>query len=84
MFPGPAGAAHRSAAMAGGVRPVPFRTRKLSPRAPRVLRSRPWEGRAPLTGGRHRAVRLTLKGFWLSKSLFLYVKLPIIVFYIVQ
>ena len=32
------GAAHRSAARAGGARPVPFRTRKLSPRAPRVLR----------------------------------------------
>ncbi len=45
-------AAHRSAAMAGGARPDPFRTRKLSRRAPMVLRYRPWESRAPLTGGR--------------------------------
>ena len=34
-------AAHRSAAMAGGARPDPFRTRKLSRRAPMVLRGRP-------------------------------------------
>ena len=52
------GAAHRSAARAWGARPVPFRTRKLSPIAPRVLGVSPWEARAPLTGGRHRAVRL--------------------------
>ena len=42
--PAPAGAAHRSAAMAGGVRPDPFRTRKLSPRAPIVLRGQPVGG----------------------------------------
>ena len=34
-------AAHRSAAMAGGARPDPFRTRKLSRRAPMVLRGQP-------------------------------------------
>ena len=34
-------AAHRSAAMAGGERPDPFRTRKLSRRAPMVLRGQP-------------------------------------------
>ena len=34
-------AAHRSAAMAGGARPDPFRTRKLSRRAPMVLRGKP-------------------------------------------
>lgn len=39
-----AGAAHRSAARAGGARPVPFRTRKLSRRAPRVLRGQPVGG----------------------------------------
>ncbi len=38
-----------SAAMAGEAHPVPFRTRKLSPRAPMVLRSSPWESRTPLT-----------------------------------
>ena len=38
------GAAHRSAARAWGVRPVPFRTRKLSPIAPRVLRGQPVGG----------------------------------------
>ena len=38
------GAAHRSAARAWGARPVPFRTRKLSPIAPRVLRVRPVGG----------------------------------------
>ena len=38
------GAAHRSAARAWGARPVPFRTRKLSPIAPRVLRGRPVGG----------------------------------------
>ena len=34
-------AAHRSAAKAGGARPDPFRTRKLSRRAPMVLRGQP-------------------------------------------
>ena len=38
------GAAHRSAARAWGARPVPFRTRKLSPIAPRVLRGEPVGG----------------------------------------
>ena len=38
------GAAHRSAARAWGARPVPFRTRKLSPIAPRVLRGKPVGG----------------------------------------
>ena len=38
------GAAHRSAARAWGARPVPFRTRKLSPIAPRVLRGQPVGG----------------------------------------
>ena len=39
--PGPAGAAHRSAARAGVARPDPFRTRKLRPLAPMVLRGEP-------------------------------------------
>ena len=34
-------AAHRSAALAAGARPVPFRTRKLSRPAPMVLRGKP-------------------------------------------
>ena len=34
-------AAHRSAAIACGARPVPFRTRKLSRTAPMVLRGQP-------------------------------------------
>ena len=34
-------AAHRSAAIACGARPVPFRTRKLSRTAPMVLRGKP-------------------------------------------
>ena len=38
------GAAHRSAARAWGARPVPFRTRKLSRIAPRVLRGQPVGG----------------------------------------
>ena len=58
------GAAHRSAAMAGVARPVPFRTRKLRPLAPMVLRVEPvgeqgaadrwtapaWSRRAPERG----------------------------------
>ena len=38
------GTAHRSAAIACGARPVPFRTRKLSRIAPRVLRGQPVGG----------------------------------------
>ena len=37
-----------SVAMAEGVHPIPFRTRKLSPPAPMVLRRRPWESRTSL------------------------------------
>ena len=53
-------AAHRSAAMAGGARPDPFRTRKLSRRAPMVLRGQPvgeqgaadrWTALDPYPGG---------------------------------
>ena len=39
--PGGRNAAHRSAALAAGARPVPFRTRKLSRPAPMVLRGKP-------------------------------------------
>ena len=39
--------------MAGGARPDPFRTRKLSRRAPMVLRGKPVGEQVPLTGGRH-------------------------------
>lgn len=39
--------------MAGEVHPVPFRTRKLSPPAPMVLRSGPWESRTSLTNEGH-------------------------------
>ena len=39
--------------MAGEAHPVPFRTRKLSPRAPMVLRSSPWESRTSLTNKGH-------------------------------
>lgn len=39
--------------MAGEVHPVPFRTRKLSPLAPMVLRSSPWESRTSLTNEGH-------------------------------
>ena len=49
------GAAHRSAARAWGARPVPFRTRKLSPIAPRVLRGQP-------VGGQGAADRWTAPG----------------------
>ena len=49
------GAAHRSAAIAWGARPVPFRTRKLSPIAPRVLRGQP-------VGGQGAADRWTAPG----------------------
>ena len=54
-------AAHRSAAMAGGARPDPFRTRKLSRRAPMVLRGQPvgeqgaadrWTALDPFRAGR--------------------------------
>ena len=38
-----------SAIMAEGVHPIPFRTRKLSPPAPMVLRRRPWESRTLLS-----------------------------------
>lgn len=41
------------AAMAGGERPEPSRTRKLSPRAPMVLRSSPWESGSPPSRERH-------------------------------
>ena len=40
-LPGGRNAAHRSAALAAGARPVPFRTRKLSRPAPMVLRGKP-------------------------------------------
>ena len=40
-IPGGRSAAHRSAAIACGARPVPFRTRKLSRTAPMVLRGKP-------------------------------------------
>ena len=49
------GAAYRSAAIAWGARPVPFRTRKLSPIAPRVLRGQP-------VGGQGAADRWTAPG----------------------
>ena len=39
--------------MAGEAHPVPFRTRKLSPRAPMVLRRSPWESRTSLTNKGH-------------------------------
>ena len=39
--------------MAWEVHPVPFRTRKLSPLAPMVLRSSPWESRTSLTNEGH-------------------------------
>ena len=38
-----------SVVMAEGVHPIPFRTRKLSPPAPMVLRRRPWESRTSLS-----------------------------------
>ena len=59
-------AAHRSAAMAGGARPDPFRTRKLSRRAPMVLRGQPvgeqgaadrWTALDPYQRGRARGRR---------------------------
>ena len=43
--------------MAGEVHPVPFRTRKLSPLAPMVLRSSPWESRTSLTNEGHSVFR---------------------------
>ena len=43
----------RPAAMAGEAHPDPSRTRKLSPRAPMVLRSSPWESRTSLTNKGH-------------------------------
>lgn len=51
--------------MAGEVHPVPFRTRKLSPLAPMVLRSSPWESRTSLTNEGHlRAERAPSPGWW--------------------
>ena len=59
------GAAHRSAARAWGARPVPFRTRKLSPIAPRVLRGQP-------VGGQGAADRWTAKPLLESGSLVIF------------
>ena len=56
----PAGAAHRSAATAWGARPVPFRTRKLSPIAPRVLRGQPVGGQGAADRWTARAVHREL------------------------
>lgn len=54
-----------SATMAGEVHPVPFRTRKLSPLAPMVLRSSPWESRTSLTNEGHlRAGRAPSPAWW--------------------
>ena len=51
--------------MAGEVHPVPFRTRKLSPLAPMVLRSSPWESRTSLTNEGHlRAGRAPSPMWW--------------------
>ena len=51
--------------MAGEVHPVPFRTRKLSPLAPMVLRSSPWESRTSLTNEGHlRALRAPSPAWW--------------------
>ena len=51
--------------MAGEVHPVPFRTRKLSPLAPMVLRSSPWESRTSLTNEGHlRAGRAPSPAWW--------------------
>ena len=64
-------AAHRSAAMAGGARPDPFRTRKLSRRAPIVLRGQPvgeqgaadrWTALDPFRAGRGGAAGDHLRG----------------------
>ena len=44
--------------MAGEVHLVPFRTQKLSPRAPMVLRSSPWESRTLLTNKGHLVFRI--------------------------
>ena len=64
-------AAHRSAAMAGGARPDPFRTRKLSRRAPMVLRGQPvgeqgaadrWTALDPFRAGRGGAAGDHLRG----------------------
>ena len=58
-------AAHRSAAIACGARPVPFRTRKLSRTAPMVLRGQPvgeqgaadrWTAFAPSRRARRKGV----------------------------
>lgn len=54
------GAAHRSAARAWGARPVPFRTRKLSPIAPRVLRGKPVGGQGAADRWTARAVHREL------------------------
>ncbi len=48
-----------SATMAGEVHPVPFRTRKLSPLAPMVLRCSPWKSRTSLTNQGHFLSRKT-------------------------
>ena len=64
-------AAHRSAAMAGGARPDPFRTRKLSRRAPMVLRGQPvgeqgaadrWTALDPFRAGRGGAAGASPRG----------------------
>ena len=65
--PGPSqpNAPRWSATMAGEVHPVPFRTRKLSPLAPMVLRSSPWESRTSLTNEGHlRAGRAPSPAWW--------------------
>ncbi len=51
-----------SVAMAEGVHPIPFRTRKLSPPAPMVLRRRPWESRTSLNTSNGFAVRGAIDG----------------------
>ena len=76
-------AAHRSAAMAGGARPDPFRTRKLSRRAPMVLRGKPvgeqgaadrWTALDPFSRARARGRRggIPLRGapFLITQSCF--------------
>ena len=86
-------AAHRSAAMAGGARPDPFRTRKLSRRAPMVLRGQPvgeqgaadrWTALDPYVAGSGAgAPRGTTSAappffsFVCDQAPFLYIQLPI-------
>ena len=65
------GAAHRSAARAWGARPVPFRTRKLSPIAPRVLRGQPVGGQGAADRWTAPSRTLELRGGGLAASPFL-------------